>query len=87
MNLDPQAPITQDDVDALQERLETLRGTMLRANSNVAERVDHLRRDTNRLLKRSAGTDFEPAMQSVANLLDCLRRGLGAQADLNRSVA
>lgn len=86
MNLDPTAPLTQHDVDALQDRLETLRGTVLRSGSDVADRVDDLRRDTNRLLKRAAGTDFEPAMQSVANLLDCLRRGLGAQAELNRSA-
>ncbi|MEM1098293.1 MAG: hypothetical protein AAGH92_05840 [Planctomycetota bacterium] len=86
MDFDPNAPLTQHDVDALQERLEDLRGTMVRSDACVADRVDHLRRDTNRLLKRAAGTDFEPAMQSVANLLDCLRRGMNAQAELNRTA-
>ncbi len=81
-----QTPLTQHDVDVLQSRLENLRGTMLRSGSDVADRVDLLRRDTRQMLQRAAGTDFEPAIQSVADLLDCLRRGLGAQAELNESV-
>lgn len=84
---DPVEPLTQHDVDGLQERLECLRGTMVRNGSDVRERVDDLRRDTNRMLRRAEGTDFEPCMQSIAKLLDCLRRGLGAQAELRRSVA
>ncbi len=78
--------ITQSDVDKLQQRLEDLRGTLNRQGPLLAERVDTLRRDARKLLDESRGTEFEPAMQSVADLLDCLRRGLGAQDELNRSI-
>ncbi len=79
--------ISQCDVDKLQVRLEDLRGTLCRQGPRLQENVDRLRRDAAQLLDEARGTEFEPAMQSVVDLLDCLRRGLGAQDELNRSVA
>ena len=78
--------VHQADVDKLQRRLEDLRGTINRSGENTKERVDALRRDANALLKEGEGTDFEPALKSVVSLLDCLRRGLAAQQELNRSI-
>lgn len=78
--------IQQSDVDKLQRRLEDLRGAICR-NSGTHDRVDALRRDANNMLKEARGTDFEPALKSVATLLDCLRRGLQAQSKLNSTDA
>ncbi len=79
--------ISQIEVDKLQQRLEDLRGTLCRQGPELREKVDRLRSDTTKMLEESRGTEFEPAIQCVADLLDCLRRGLGAQDDLNRAVA
>jgi hypothetical protein len=70
-------------VERLQTKLETLRGAMIRNHSGLHEQVDQTQWEAKRLLNEAEGTDFVPALQSICSLLDCLRRGMDAQADLN----
>lgn len=78
--------VNQHDVDRLQEELQSLRGAVVRNERQMAERVDTVLSKARRLHDESIGTDFEPALQSVENLLGCLQRGLMAQSGLRRSM-
>ncbi len=72
----------KQQVERLQAKLESLRGSMIRSQTGLREQVDHAEWEAKRLLQEATGTDFEPALRSICSLLDCLRRGLESQTDL-----
>lgn len=78
--------VNQNDVDRLQEELQDLRGAVVRNERQMNERVDTVLNKARRLHDESIGTNFEPALRSVENLLGCLKRGLSAQQSLNGSL-
>ena len=78
--------VNQEDVDRLTQQLQGLRGAIVRNDAKMADRVDNVIREAHRLHEDSIGTDFEDALGSVENLLRCMKRGLAARSDLNRSL-
>ncbi|MEM7625597.1 MAG: hypothetical protein AAF333_08215 [Planctomycetota bacterium] len=75
--------VNPQEVTRLTEELQSLRGTVVRDSQIMAERVERVLRDARRLHEESIGTDYEPAMASVENLLGCVKRGLAAKGELN----
>lgn len=78
--------VDQQQVDRLTEELKDLRGAVVRDGRHMADRVARVLRDARRLHQESQGTDFEPALRSVENLLGCVQRGLAAQGNLNTNL-
>ncbi|MEM9883447.1 MAG: hypothetical protein AAF800_11065 [Planctomycetota bacterium] len=77
--------VNQQDVDRLTDELTSLRGAVVRDGRQMADRVDRVLREARRLHDASHGSDFEPALRSVENLLGCMRRGLAARDELRRA--
>jgi len=74
--------VNQQEVDRLQDKLQSLRGAVVRNDPHMPERIDTIMKEAQRLHRESAGTAFEPALQSVEDLLNCLKRGLAAKQNL-----
>ncbi|MEM6458871.1 MAG: hypothetical protein AAF710_05710 [Planctomycetota bacterium] len=77
--------VNQQDVDRLTDELTTLRGAVVRDGRQMTDRVDRVLREARRLHDESHGSDFEPALRSIENLLGCMRRGLAAQDQLRQA--
>lgn len=75
--------VTQQAVDRLTNELTSLRGSVVRQNQLMSERVERVLRDARKLHDESHGTTYEPALRSVENLLGCVQRGLAAQNEVN----
>jgi hypothetical protein len=74
----------KEQVEQLQQKLERLRGALVRApQSGLLAEVDQARWEASHLREQAEGTDFVPALDSIVTLLDCLRRGVEAQTQLN----
>ncbi|MEM1108042.1 MAG: hypothetical protein AAGH99_05045 [Planctomycetota bacterium] len=78
--------VNQQEVDRLTEELEDLRGAVVRDGQHMADRVERVLKEARRLHQESHGTDFEPALRSVENLLCCVQRGLSSQSSLNQQL-
>lgn len=74
--------VNPQEVTRLTEELQSLRGTVVRNGRLMSERVERVLKDARRLHEESIGTDYEPALASVENLLDCVKRGLEAKDQL-----
>ena len=78
--------VNQQQVDRLTHELEDLRGAVVRDGQHMADRVARVLREARALHQESHGTDFEPALRSIENLLGCVQRGIAAQGSLNRQL-
>ncbi|MEO1237210.1 MAG: hypothetical protein AAFX76_10515 [Planctomycetota bacterium] len=78
--------VNQAQIDRLTDELEDLRREVMRDGVQMADRVERVLNDARRLHDEAVGTAFEPALQSVENLLGCLQRGIAAQGDLNTKL-
>jgi len=79
--------IQQADLDRLHRELESLRGMVREDRPAAAASLDGLIRRASTLQAEARGTDFEPAVASIRQLLGALHGSLSAQNRLARAGA
>ncbi len=82
MNAHRNDAVTQSDIDQLQADLEALQQGMQSDKSKIIGQIDQIITHTQQLKQNASGGRFEPAINSVHDLLVSLRQGVSAQARL-----